>query len=124
MKLKQSLVTSLFLAITLSTSWGLQAESTKSTLSDKKNNQAKSQLHVIDASKNKTNPRLRTNPPRTKKPIGCKVFENAIRNIRTVKEMQRELSNFDEETIKKCIVKFRRDPRIIKLFEQWSELQK
>ena len=59
-----------------------------------------------------------------KKPSGCKAFGDAIRNIRTVKELQRELNNHSEETIKKCIEKFRNNRRIMNLFEQLNKLNK
>jgi len=59
-----------------------------------------------------------------KKPNGCKAFGDAIRNIRTVKELQRELNTYSEETIKECINEFRHNKRIMNLFDQWSQLNK
>lgn len=59
-----------------------------------------------------------------KNPNGCKAFGNAIRNIRTVKELQRELNNHSEATIKECIKDFQNDRRIMNLFQQLDKLNR
>lgn len=59
-----------------------------------------------------------------KTPNSCKAFENAIRNIRTVKELQRELNNHSEETIKQCIKIFQNDRRIMTLFKQLDKIKR
>jgi ABC-type bacteriocin/lantibiotic exporter with double-glycine peptidase domain len=59
-----------------------------------------------------------------KKPNGCKAFGNAIRNIRTVKELQRELNNYSEATVKECINDFKNDRRIMSLFQQLDKLNR
>ena len=59
-----------------------------------------------------------------KEPNGCKAFGNAVRNIRTVKEMQREMNNHDDETIKACMQQFKSDPKMMHLFKEWAKLNR
>ncbi len=83
-------------------------------------NQLNSNKHNLTKQTNNT----RTSQVKEKEPKGCKAFGNAIRNIRTVKELQRALNNFSEQKIKECIGEFRNDRRIMHLFEELEKLNK
>ncbi len=83
-------------------------------------NQLNSNKHNLTKSSKNT----RVTQIKEKDPKGCKAFGNAIRNIRTVKELQRALNTFSDETIKECIGEFRNDRRIMHLFEELAKLNK
>lgn len=59
-----------------------------------------------------------------KDPNGCKAFGNAVRNIRTVKEMQREMEKHSDDTIKKCAEEFKSDPKIMRWLKMWAKINR